>query len=57
MFVRRDLLLYSSFATTSNARPHDSLDRRLNLLESLFTVTFVSRSHRIGLNENITAQP
>ena len=40
---------------TSNARRYDSLDPRLNLLESLFTVTFVSRSHQIGIIEHHSA--
>ena len=47
----------STLENTSNARRHDSLDPRLNVLESLFTVRFVSRSHQIRINENIIVQP
>ena len=42
---------------TSNERRHDSLDPRLNVLESLFSVRFISGSPQIGINENITEQP
>ena len=50
---RSDWRCYRSFFRTSNARRYDSLDPRLNILESLFSIRFIHASPSIRINRTI----